>query len=103
MVMLVGVVVGRPDKDPIHMQHRVEVDQVFLLEWRYSYNYCNINEELLPLCIFKLKILSFSLSIELMFGRLRLSSTQKLLVGGRAGVQDLRYDGRPTEGEEAEG
>ena len=32
MVMVVGVVVGRPDKDPIHMQHRVEVDQVFLLE-----------------------------------------------------------------------
>ena len=32
MVMLVGVVVGRPDKDPIHMQHRVEVDQVILLE-----------------------------------------------------------------------
>ena len=32
MVMLVGVVVGRPDKDPIHMQRRVEVDQVFLLE-----------------------------------------------------------------------
>ena len=28
MVMVVGVVVGRPDKDPIHMQHRVEVDQV---------------------------------------------------------------------------
>ena len=35
MVMVVGVVVviGRPDKDPIHMQHRVEVDQVILIEW----------------------------------------------------------------------
>ena len=34
MVMVVGVVVvmGRPDKDPIHMQHRVEVDQVIFLE-----------------------------------------------------------------------
>ena len=28
MVLMVGVVLGRPDKDPIHMQHRVEVDQV---------------------------------------------------------------------------
>ena len=36
MVMVVGVVVvmGRPDKDPIHMQHRVEVDQVILLRVR---------------------------------------------------------------------
>ena len=34
MVMVVGVAVARPDKDPIHMQHRVEVDQVFLLESR---------------------------------------------------------------------
>ena len=31
MVMVVGVVAARPDKDPIHMQHRVEVDQVILL------------------------------------------------------------------------
>ena len=28
MTLMVGVVLGRPDKDPIHMQHRVEVDQV---------------------------------------------------------------------------
>ena len=28
MALMVGVVLGRPDKDPIHMQHRVEVDQV---------------------------------------------------------------------------
>ena len=32
MVMVVGVAVARPDKDPIHMQHRVEVDQVILSE-----------------------------------------------------------------------
>ena len=31
MVMVVGVVAARPDKDPIHMQHRVEVDQVIPL------------------------------------------------------------------------
>ena len=34
MVLVVGVAVARPDKDPIHMQHRVEVDQVILLELR---------------------------------------------------------------------
>ena len=28
ITLMVGVVLGRPDKDPIHMQHRVEVDQV---------------------------------------------------------------------------
>lgn len=87
MVMVVGVAVARPDKDPIHMQHRVEVDQVFF--FGYGCLVCDVQKSSYQYKGCEVSWLE--------------KKSSKLFSGGGAGVKDLRHDGRPAEREEDEG